>query len=379
MEDNTLLSCTTAVKRSVVYLEGEKMIYIQNYINEFDNVIDTNNFLIIIIANIKGKTIENDNYPDNSISAEFMTLNNFENIVETFRNIGFETTAYFDENDFIKESIKNNYWKEYHKKVIVYNTAQNGTQIGRKSLIPAFCYQNGITICGSNPYVVSLTRHKYHCDQLLNASGINTPKSFFFLGNDRWYMEKKPEDNMKVLAKLNYEASSIGMTKDNLFRYNDNKIAFLNKLSEFYRQPLDVQEYIEGYELEVPCIRDKNTIEAAFPVGIEYKGSSILKDVALTYDIRMKKDYTHYSFRNINAEISDSIEETAKLVMEYINIEGLGRVDFRVAPSGKYYVTDIAAHPGIGPASAFVYAFREYGHSFSDLLKMMFMLTLKKA
>ena len=360
------------------FMRRRQMLNISNYIQDFDSTINTDEYVIVIIANVKGKTIESENYPDNSISAEFMNLINFENIVETFRDMGFETIAYFNENDFIKDSVNNNYWKDYSKKVIVYNTAQNGTKIGRKSLIPAFCYQNDIVICGSNPYVVSLTRHKFHCDQLLSAMGINTPKSFFFLGNGRWYLERCPENNMKVLAKLNYEASSIGMSEDNLFEYNFNKISFLNKLSEFYRQPIDVQEYIEGYELEVPCIRSENTIETAFPVGIEYNGDSFFKNQALTYDIRMKKDYAHYNYYNINPEIAATIEETAKQVMEYINIEGFGRVDFRVDKHGNYYVTDIAAHPGIGPASAFVYVFQNYGYVFSDLLKVIIILALNK-
>ena len=351
---------------------------IKQYLEKFNNSIDLEDYKIIIVANVKGKTIEVDNYPDNSISAEFMTIANFERLVKTFRNIGFETIAYFNENEFIKDSILTDFWKNTNKKVIVYNTAQNGTKIGRKSLIPAFCYQNNIMICGSNPYVVSLTRHKYHCDQLLTASGIKTPNSYFFMGKGKWFQDKKPKENMKVLAKLNYEASSIGMSVNNLFKYNDKKISFLNELSEFYRQPIDVQEYIEGYEIEVPCIRDSQNIQAASPIGIEYKDNRFLDNVALTYDIRMKKDYKHYNFHDIDSELTKKIQDTAKHVMEYINIEGFGRIDFRVDANNIFYVTDIAAHPGIGPASSFVRVFQNMGYEFSDLLKVMFLLTLDK-
>ncbi len=348
------------------------------YYSNFFNTIDLEQYKIIIVANVKGKTKEDDNYPDGSITAEFMTISNFERLVQGFRDIGLETTAYFDENCFMNDCISDNLFQNKQKKVMIYNTAQNGTRIGRKSLIPAFCYQNNIMICGSNPYVVSLTRHKYHCDQLLAAAGIRSPQSYFFTGNSNWFLDQSPKIGEMVLAKLNYEASSIGMSNDNLFSYNTEQISFLNRLSDFYRQPIDVQQYISGYELEVPCIRNSQTTETTFPVGIEYKGKRFLNDVALTYDIRMKKDYEHYNYYDINPKLAAKIEDTAKLVMEYINIQGFGRIDFRVDENLQFYVTDIAAHPGIGPASAFVYSFQKLGYSFQDLLKIMFTLTLEQ-
>lgn len=348
-------------------------MFYKYYLDLFKN-INLEQFEMVIVSNVKGKTTETDNYPDGSISAEFMTMANFERLVKGFRNIGLETTAYFDEISFIDDHIS----QSKSKKTIVYNTAQNGTTIGRKSLVPAFCYQNNIMICGSNPYVVSLTRHKYHCDQLLSAAGILSPQSYFFMGNNSWFLNKKPKEGEKVLAKLNYEASSIGMTEKNLFKYSKNYIPFLNNLSNFYRQPVDVQQYIKGYEVEVPCIRSIHTSKTTFPVGIEFREKRFLNNLSLTYDVRMKKDYKHYNFYDINSELALDIENVAKLVMEYINIQGFGRIDFRVNEKNMFYVTDIAAHPGIGPASSFVYSFEKIGYNFLDLLKMMFMLTLEK-
>lgn len=138
-------------------------------------------------------------------------------------------------------------------------------------------------------YVVSLTRHKFHCDKVLSAVGIPSPKSYFFIDNNNCFMDLSPQKGEKILAKLNYEASSIGMSNDNLFIYSTEQMTYLNHLSNFYRQPIDMQQYIQGYELEVPCIRNKNVIETTFPVGIKYKRDRFLNDVSLTYDIRMKK------------------------------------------------------------------------------------------
>lgn len=64
--------------------------------------------------------------------------------------------------------------------------------------------------------------------------------------------------------------------------------------------------------------------------------------------------------------------------MQYINIQGFRKVDFRVNKNQLFYVTDIAAHPGICPASAFVYSFQKMRHHFQDLLKILFALTLNQ-
>lgn len=66
--------------------------------------------------------------------------------------------CFIDEMDFIKNYITNNYYRNDSKYPIVINTAQKGTAIGRKSLIPAFCDLYGLCHTNSNPYVVSLAR-----------------------------------------------------------------------------------------------------------------------------------------------------------------------------------------------------------------------------
>ena len=159
---------------------------------------------IFLVSNIREKTDNFSDYSGTSVVSEYLSLNQQELIVESLRNSGFETVCFIDEMDFIKNYITNNYYRNDSKYPIVINTAQKGTAIGRKSLIPAFCDLYGLCHTNSNPYVVSLARNKYHCNCILKSNGLPTTNDYLYLPNEGWLLDKHPNEGEKVIVKLNY-------------------------------------------------------------------------------------------------------------------------------------------------------------------------------
>ena len=150
---------------------------------------------IFLVSNIREKTDNFSDYSGTSVVSEYLSLNQQELIVESLRNSGFETVCFIDEMDFIKNYITNNYYRNDSKYPIVINTAQKGTAIGRKSLIPAFCDLYGLCHTNSNPYVVSLARNKYHCNCILKSNGLPTTNDYLYLPNDcLLYTSPSPRD-----------------------------------------------------------------------------------------------------------------------------------------------------------------------------------------
>lgn len=99
------------------------------------------------------------------------------------------------------------------------NSAQTGTYIGRKSLIPAFCEHFKIMYTGSNPYVVSLCRDKFHSNAILNNYLQNPMPTYIYSYAYGWIDNKSPQEWEKIIVKLNGESASIGLTKENVFIY----------------------------------------------------------------------------------------------------------------------------------------------------------------
>jgi len=170
------------------------------------------------------------------------------------RTEGFEVNTYVNENAFMKDVLSGKLYRDQDEFNIVLNSAQKGVCIGRKSLTPAFCDLHKIWHNNSNAYAVSLCRHKYHTGCLLEYFGYTCPKSWSYNYAYGWLLNHRPDQGARVIAKLNYETSSIGLDSNNIFIYKNDSTTFFNVLSSSCHQDVIVQEFIEGYEGEVPVL-----------------------------------------------------------------------------------------------------------------------------
>lgn len=333
-------------------------------------------YSIFLVANVREKTKGFTDYNGTSVISEFLTLNQYELIIETLRYSGFEVSSYFDETDFLKDCISNNFFRDKQKQIIVINTAQKGTAVGRKSLIPAFCDQNGLWHTNSNAYIVSLTRNKFHCDSILQANSFPVTKGYLFFSTTGWLYGRKPLEGEKVIAKLNGETSSIGLSKDNIFIYNNEKDEFIRQLSSTYNQPVLVQSFVTGYEVEVPVIINGDISEVVLPVGISVNDKKELDDTILDYEIRKNLQFNFYNFQAYNPKLANNLEQCTIEAVKLLGIEGFGRIDFRIDLNGKYFITDVAANPHLTKGMSFNYAFSENGMQYQDMLEALIATTI---
>ena len=322
--------------------------------------------IIILVANVNGKTSDYDDYKNSSVLSEYYTLNEFETLSTTYQKLGYEVLSFFNETDFMAAVLK----KEIQtgdKEMLVINSAQTGTYTGRKSLIPAFCEHFKIMHTGSNPYVVSLCRDKFHSNTIVNNYLDNPLETYLYSGSSGWTGNRKPSNGTNVIAKLNGESASIGLNSKNIFIYTDDSEKYLSQLSNQYMQPIIVQPFISGYEIELPIV----IADESFPlsaIGIKMNGSEMLGNRFLDYNARFYHTYDFYNFDKLSPKVSNKIKIDAVKVANVLGISGYGRIDFRITPSGSYYISDIATNPHITADSSYAFAFHELGYSYKDML-----------
>ena len=333
-----------------------------------------NQLKIFLVSNIREKTNNFNDYSGTSVISEYLSLTQQELIVESLRNSGFETICFIDEMDFIQSYITNDYYRKDNKYKVIINTAQKGTSIGRKSLIPAFCDLYGLCHTNSNPYVVSLARNKYHCNCLLKANGLSTANSYLFIPHKGWLLGKHPYEGEKVIVKLNYETSSIGLTTNNIFVYDCSKDSFIEQMSCSYNQPVIVESFIEGYEVEVPVIIGQEA-EIVLPVGITVENKKDLGNQILDYNIRKDLKFGFYNFSKFDSKLSMQLEKYTIDVVNLLGISGFGRVDFRIDYNKNIYITDIATNPHITKGMSFYY-FTENLLNYTQMLETLIALSL---
>jgi len=327
-----------------------------------------NELLIIVIGNVKGLTKVDDDYVETSIVSEYYSRQQFDDIVLTLRDNGFTVKCYFDELDFIHDYSLKLLSNLYPLEPLVINFAQKGTSIGRKSLIPAFCDLNNIIHTNCNAFVASLCREKFICNRILRRE-YHTADSWLYSYKYGWILGK-PLNGEKIIVKLINESSSIGLTSENIFLYDDLSDKKVKYIANKYKSDVIVQKFISGYEIEVPFIHTDECY-VFDPIGISLQEDEKLEDNILDYDIRDKHKFGFYNFKKRFPELTLSIKTEVKSVAKLLNIEGIGRIDFRIDNFNNYYITDINANPHITKSMTVYYAMKSLGfENYADTLKM---------
>ena len=333
--------------------------------NFIDKVIKTaetfkNKYLIVLVANVENITTHFSNYKDTPIQSEFLSLLECNEILYAIRSLGYEAICYTDELDFIEAIINKKIVTT--KRICVINIAQKGTAIGRKSLIPSFCDLNKIIYTNSDAYICSFARNKFHWYKFLQNHTKNLLVSWCYSFRDKWIFGEKPAYGTKVIAKLGVESSSIGLTQENVFVYNEKQDKFLDDLSNKYKQRLIVQKFVSGYEIEVPILSDGYSFIALPPVGISMNSNKFIGDSILDYNIRYNHKYEFFNFDLYNHTLAKIIMKETESIAAAINLRGISRIDYRITPDNHFYITDINAHPHLTKDMSVYYALNELGY-----------------
>lgn len=312
-----------------------------------------NDITIIFLANVKNVTSNQYDYSDCSILTEFLSMEECNELLASLQNFGFFTLVYYNTEEFIRDY----YNKKFStSKIILFEGTQKGIGKAKDSYIPAFCDLEGLLHTGPNAYVNGICTNKYHWTKLLESHDISVPNSWQY-NMGEWLNGQKPILNKTLIAKPCYECASIGIHKQSINKYSYKYKNYLNKLSVIYNQPLIVQEFISGYEVEVPVIIHQKIPYILPPVVICKNNNSLMGNEILDFDDIYDDAYQFCLLSTISSSMDLQIKSEVLKIIKIIDLECYTRIDFRVDSFGKCYVTDINSYPHIVHHSSFSYAF----------------------
>ena len=308
-----------------------------------------------------------------SLDSEYFSDDEFEQITAMFSSIGIPIDFFTYEDDFFRYILN---LKESEKaKMIIYNAAQSGFGAGRKSLVPAFCNLHNLNCTGSNAYVASLCRHKFHVNKLLTQVGIRSPQTWLY--SNGWLFNKSPSPGTKIILKPIYESASIGIDTASIQKYKPETDKHIQNLVKNQNQPIIAQEFISGYEVEVPQIRVGDLVCVLSPVGISVDGIRKLENDILDYKRIYFDQYEFYDFeKEFNCGVA--LSNCAADVASVLGMEGLCRVDFRIQSDGTFYVTDVSTNPHFVLHSSVDFAFSLIGLTSDCIVKTILSAAVMK-
>ena len=331
---------------------------------------------VLFVANVVDKTeIKDLRKTQDSILTEYFTEDEYNQMLIAIRQNGYNVNVFFDEIDFIKYII-NHSDDVSKKKCVVFNLARNGTGLCKKSLVPSFCDVYNLPSTGSNAHMTCLGRHKFHYNAILRKNNISAVKSWLYTKNG-WLNDIEPPSNMKLIAKPTYESASRGVRNSSIFNLSSDSVNLLKELYNEFEQDIIVQEFIPGYEVQVPIIIGEEPL-ALPPVAITMNNSADLAEKIITYELAFSEEYNFINFSSINNTLSNKLMQESIKVAKCLGMENYGRVDFRIDYEGNYYITDISTHPYLINHSAFAFAFKKMCFSYKDIFACIIELAYHK-
>lgn len=323
---------------------------------------------VVVVANVKPPSDINAVHEPFCAVTEYLSENEASQLLIGLQESGFYTKFFDGEDRFICSVVEGKFAGLPRALKIVYSIAQSGSGPGRKSLVPAFCQLAQIPVCNSDAYVASLARHKFHVYCILRNWSIPVAESWLFDSSEGWLFGRVPPPDVKLIAKACYESASIGLTMDTVGFLTADFAAAIRKQSLALRQPVIVQRFVPGYEVEVPVLAVDVRPIVLEPVSITLDASPLLGDQILDYACVFSDQYGFKESTFLSERTREALRSTALAVCRAIGIDVVGRVDFRLSADESFFVTDVATSPHLTKHSSYCFAFERLGFSHAELM-----------
>lgn len=315
-----------------------------------------------IIATTKDNAPSVPDYPLHSVSTSYLSRQELDELVRNFRYYCDYLEVYTDIEAFLKDYCNR---KLRVEPTIIFETSARGTGRGKDAFIPALCDIFQLPHLGAEATAGVLCSSKYQWTSALRGNGIPVPDSCVYY-HGQWLCT--PCLGKKYILKLNYECASIGLSTDCVM-VNDgtNLTQKAAQLAYNYCQPVIAQEFIEGFEVEVPILINPAFRVALPPVGLASGNQQYFSDGFFDYDLIYFDDYIPYDFREIMPETAEKMRCCVQQIIDLLDLSGYMRIDFRVRKDGSFFPFDINNDPDINTSGSFLKSIELLGFGQKEL------------
>ena len=260
---------------------------------------------------------------------------------------------------------------------IVFNVVEGLRGESREAQLPALCEMLGIPYTGSSVLTLATCLDKARTKEVLAFHGVGTAPFQVIRGPDA---ALDPRLRFPLIVKLLHEGSSMGLSPSSIV---DDPAALRRQVAavwEQYREPLLIEEFIEGREFTVGVLGNAAPLvlpiaEYAFkdPHGIVL----FVPDDPVATALAAARGETLPAFTamhttlcpaEVDAGLAQQIRDTALAVYRALGIRDWGRMEMRLGPDDRLYVLDVNPIAGIDPSYTLPRQARAAGMTYADLV-----------
>jgi D-alanine-D-alanine ligase len=230
---------------------------------------------------------------------------------------------------------------------LVFNRSEGLRGESRESHIPAILEMLSIPYIGSGPKTLALCLDKAWTKIFVAAHGVNTPGHSLITSMEE---AEKYQPLFPVILKPNVEGSSIGINEDNVVYDRKSYLAKIESMLEIYRQPILVEQFIDGQEFSVSVLIHSTMDIEIFPI-LEVDFSRMPSKTGNVFGQIAKTVYDDLDNYICPAHMADELKKTliseTKKVCKSLEIRDFARLDFRVDSKGRTWFLEINPLPGM--------------------------------
>lgn len=228
----------------------------------------------------------------------------------------------------------------------------------------------GLQYTGSDPRTLALTLNKPCTKALLASRGLRTPA--WFVADSAQAASSVPLP-FPLIVKAVSEDASIGISSRSVVRSGERLREQIGFVVENFGQPALVEEFIEGREVNVGIVGNRNPqvlplseIDfSSMPAGMErivtYRGKWVETSIEYTTTVPVCP-------AKLSRKIEKEIEEMALAAYEATGCRDYARVDFRLKDNEIPYILEVNANPDVGPTAGLARLARVFGWQYRDLV-----------
>ena len=232
----------------------------------------------------------------------------------------------------------------------VFNFAEGeGVSRSREARVPAVLEMLGISYTGSDPLTMAVTLDKDCAKRLVASARIAVPQALAIYTTDHEWKIDVPFSRLPfpVIVKPAWEGSSKGIREKCLVNSPEELPEVIEWLRGEQRQPVLVEEYIQGDEVTVGILGNENPDV----LGI-MRVSSVEPVDNFVYSLEVKRDFrklVRYECPPpLPSAVVASVREAALTVFRILGCRDVARIDFRVKDGVPYFI-EVNPLPGLNP------------------------------
>ncbi len=284
------------------------------------------------------------NWPDDA-EEEFDSPETIQTLSRVLESFGHEVELLGDGMPMLRRLVDGS------RPDLVFNFAEGtGSGRSREARVPAVLEMLDIPYSGSDPLTLSTTLDKPCAKQLVRGAGLATPDWLVVDGDVADVRDRLLAMPLPVIVKPAFEGSSKGIHSTNLVEEPDRMLEVVEQMTAQYRQPVLVEEFIDGDELTVGIVghRPRQVLGVMRVVPRE------ASDRPFIYSLEVKRnmDLVHYECpAQLSPADTRAVEAAALAVWRTLGCRDVARIDFRLRNHVPYFL-EVNPLPGLNPLTS---------------------------